>query len=384
MAEGKTKSTGVGFFIALLVVVPTATWVGMLIPSGVTAVVSQARVQLQKWGIWENPPIPPAAARGGGEQSAGAPAWSVPPWDTPRGAGQQPAQGSSRPALSSASSSSPGSRESRGDAVTSSGGKPPFAWAGQLIQEAVTAVGGGEATADQSFQRGRISPAQSGVVPATFIGAEGTGGNNQSGDGQAFPTGSLTPTPVANTTDRYSLTGWEVPLPSTETSTPSPEGRKGTNSGWVITKTGGQIGPSSHRGDLPRRELRPGEARQHLPTPREMPGGDGALRAVEQDSGSSGPFQVPKPVGTGTGPGAIREEAFSPKNPQVQALEARLRELGATYYRLEELDGQPRRYRFVAEFADPSYPGRSRQLEAYAEQPLEAIGKVIAAFESGR
>jgi hypothetical protein len=391
MAEAKGRSSGVGFFIALLVVVPTATWVGMLIPSGVMALVTQARAQLEEWGILENPPIPPAAiktAQGKGDLTGAAP-WSAPPWGESLQGGSHVARSASSPTPGHGSSNSSGFPEARGQKTSPPGNAPPFAWAGQLIQEAITAVGRTtEPAREQGLTPGGQSSPQSGVIPATFHGVEPSTGTAQSPGyrSEKRSTGcSLSPPAWGNRSDQYSLAGWETPIPPTHAEGQAASLGVGTgkNSGEEFLRQGKHPGDSSPATNLPSHTPRLGNPLKPLPSSQTATGLNGTIRTAEAFGRTQG-LQNPPEMGMGSTSVEPSGEVFSPGDPQVQALEARLRQLGATYYRLEELEQGPGRYRFVAEFANTTPSGRPRQLEAYADRPLDAIGKVIAAFDSGQ
>lgn len=391
MAEAKSRSSGVGFFIALLVVVPTAAWVGMLIPSGVMALVTQARAQLEEWGILENPPIPPAAlqaAQGKGDLTGSAP-WSTPPWSGSLQGGSHVARSASSPVSGHGASNPAGVPEARGQKISPSGNDPPFAWAGQLIQEAITAVGRTtESASEQGLTPGVRSSPQSGVVPATFHGDVQSVGAARSRDYRSergSTSGGFYPPEWGNGSDQYSLAGWETPISPTDAEGQSPSlgAGAGKKSGEEHLQQGKQPGNSSPTVNPPAYTARPGNSLQPLPPAQMGTGLNGIVRPAEGQERTQG-LQSTSESGAGNTSLQPTEEVFSPRDPQVQALEARLRQLGATYYRLEELEQGPGRYRFVAEFANVTPPGKPRQLEAYADRPLEAIGKVIAAFESGR
>ncbi len=391
MAEAKSRSSRVGFFIALLVVVPTATWVGMLIPSGVMALVAQGRAWLEEWGILENPPIPPAAlqaAQRKGDLTGTAP-WSAPPWSETFHGGNHLARSASSPTSGRGASNPAAVPEARDQKASPSGIDPPFAWAGQLIQEAITAVGRTtEPASEQGLTPGGQSSPQSGVIPATFRGDVQSAGAARTPDyrSERRPTNAgFYPPEWGNGSDQYSLAGWETPIPPTHAEGRSPSLGAGTGkkSSEVQLRQGTHPGNSSPTGNPPAYNARPGNPLQPVPSAQMATGLNGTVPTAEGQERTQD-LQNPSESGAGNTSLQPTGEVFSPGDPQVQALEARLRQLGATYYRLEELEQGPGRYRFVAEFANISPSGMPRQLEAYADRPLDAIGKVIAAFESGR
>jgi hypothetical protein len=77
-------------------------------------------------------------------------------------------------------------------------------------------------------------------------------------------------------------------------------------------------------------------------------------------------------------------QRFSPADARLQQLEQKLRQLGAAFYVLEEIEADPVMYHFVAEVVEPSHPNGLRRFEAYAAEPFEAITKVVAQMESQR
>ncbi len=51
MNAAHPRQSGIGFFIALLIVVPAATWVGMIIPETVLQVYHRVQTVVEGWGI---------------------------------------------------------------------------------------------------------------------------------------------------------------------------------------------------------------------------------------------------------------------------------------------------------------------------------------------
>jgi len=63
-------------------------------------------------------------------------------------------------------------------------------------------------------------------------------------------------------------------------------------------------------------------------------------------------------------------------------MEQRLREMGATYYRLETWGQEGRRFRFQCRVAADPTTGWARHFEATDPQPIQAVSKVLASVES--
>jgi hypothetical protein len=63
-------------------------------------------------------------------------------------------------------------------------------------------------------------------------------------------------------------------------------------------------------------------------------------------------------------------------------MEERLRQVGATYYRLETWGQEGRRFRFQCRVAADQTTGWARHFEATDPQPIQAVAKVLASVES--
>lgn len=93
-----------------------------------------------------------------------------------------------------------------------------------------------------------------------------------------------------------------------------------------------------------------------------------------------GVFDPPsKSNGTSIEKPSSRPASESPPQP-LDHLEARLRQLGATYYRLEAIENRSG-YGFVCEVDGAGNPSRPRILRATGARPLDPIHEIVATLE---
>lgn len=96
------------------------------------------------------------------------------------------------------------------------------------------------------------------------------------------------------------------------------------------------------------------------------------------------PAAYNEPVVRGQAPGSIEEPMPAPPVDQFTAMQYRLRELGATYYLLENWGSDGSLYRFHCKMAIAGNSRYTRHFEATDRTPLQAIGRVLRDVEAWR
>ncbi|MGD9645731.1 MAG: hypothetical protein AB7U73_08465, partial [Pirellulales bacterium] len=91
-----------------------------------------------------------------------------------------------------------------------------------------------------------------------------------------------------------------------------------------------------------------------------------------------------EPVVRGQAPGSIEEPMPAPATDQFTAMQYRLRQLGATYYLLENWGSDGSLYRFHCKMAIAGNSRYTRHFEATDRTPLQAIGRVLRDVEAWR
>lgn len=348
MTEKQKSSGGIGFFVALLVVIPTATWVGMLIPQMVVDLAAGAHRYLGDLGLTASAGNPPAsvAARSGPDRIE---ATINAPWAAPSPQRNEKHTPTSADLRGNHNPPSGGELVARSTAQ----GDLPLQWAGRLIQQATSAAGENLRGSSQAVLPATHRAEESGrgfpsATPASFteVGA----GHFAPGQGQIETGTNLRHQP--GRPDAVSLVGWDPDLSR-------PEGS-----------------------DLP-------SAARHEQSPRPTGNPNGRwgqpARDVQSVSSTLETTSVASPI---TNPASSAETQrapafFSPADGRVHELELRLRQLGATAYTLEQ-DTATGLYYFAAEVPPPRSQGENTVFEAAAPNPYQAIETVVSKIEAAR
>ena len=85
-----------------------------------------------------------------------------------------------------------------------------------------------------------------------------------------------------------------------------------------------------------------------------------------------------------TPPGAAASTPPPPSTDQFTIIQQRLRDWGATYYRLETWGNSGQMYRFYCKMAIARSPSHTQYFEATGNEPLQAMGKVLHDVETWR
>ena len=109
-----------------------------------------------------------------------------------------------------------------------------------------------------------------------------------------------------------------------------------------------------------------------------------ALGQAPSAGGTVRPAAHNEPVVRGQAPGSIEEPMPAPPVDQFTAMQYRLRELGATYYLLENWGSDGSLYRFHCKMAIAGNSRYTRHFEATDRTPLQAIGRVLRDVEAWR
>jgi hypothetical protein len=85
-----------------------------------------------------------------------------------------------------------------------------------------------------------------------------------------------------------------------------------------------------------------------------------------------------------TSPGVATSAPSQSSTDQFAIIQQRLRDWGATYYRLETWGNAGQMYRFYCKMAIARSPSHTQYFEATANEPLQAMGKVLHDVEAWR
>ncbi len=354
MTEKPPKFSTVVFFLALLVVIPTATWVGMLVPQLVVDAAGGIQSYLAEMGIFDQKNSSLIASPTGLRMSSEIPRFES-PWENsaPRFPTAHPPQ-----ALSSTPPAQTRDLIATNLPPNGADGNPPLQWAEKLIQNAAATVMADPATdaqgvirASHEMSENAIDPSP--VHPASF--AVGTLGTTSS-RGINHPSGKerLHPQP-----DSISLIGWSVQ----QRDGAEPQSSDSAKIEAHSTPPQGVIrgGPQQQQYSPSIPANRPSANLNDTRPSRSYPRSPGG--------GSMGHEQTPR--------------MFSPDDSKVRELELTLRRLGAVKYVLEEESASGRFY-FVAEVPQPGEETRRQVFQAVDSDPYRAMEHVVQQIEASR
>lgn len=347
MTDQAPKSSGIGFFAALLVVIPVSLWVGMHIPSVLIQLAAKVETLLTDWGILDDPAVRSFRTLETA-QVATSRNWDLPPWGQGElSAGQRTNGGQQGPTQE-------GTPALTAKAHLASPEQPQvLGWAGSLIHRAANSAAGNQnrlAASDALATRpAGLGPVVGGesVRPASLT--------EEPRNSSASPSGvvpALVPAGGTTEPDAFSAVGWEGHWAAGPEQSGGPE-------------AAGKVIPASWPSSL-------GESGLHAPDGfvRPLDHRRGQLRSPERSQSS-----LPLP-----NEGVVSGGEFSPAHPKVQELEGKLRRLGCTRYVLEEFDGPPKIFHFFAELNDDS--GKPKNFEAFGPEPFGVIEEVVAKIEA--